>query len=216
MLGPMLRVLVVSLVLLVAAMVALSGSRGRRLPEPEVATVFAQSLPLPEFHLVDQTNRPFDSTERLRGDFSLMFFGFTNCPDICPITLQVLAAARSQLMERGLATPQVVFVSVDPKRDNPEQISAYLGNFDPAFVGLTGEPEALDPLLDTLGLTTHIQQHPGQASYTVIHNPNVFVIGPQGELIAVFSGPHDPNAIAEDYLRIRSRYLRSPPTPVTS
>ena len=215
MLGLMFRILMFSIVLFLGAIVFLH-SRQQTTPEPEVATIFLESLPLPQFALVDQTGLGFDSSQRLLGHFTLMFFGFTHCPDICPITLQTLATAASHLEEQGVNTPEILFISVDSNRDTPERMGPYLANFDSNFVGLTGPPEALDPLLGALGLTIQIHQHPGQNGYTVIHNSTVFVIAPRGELIATFSGPHDATTIAKDYLRIRNRYRKNPPQPATS
>ena len=108
--------------------------------------------------------------------------------------------------------PQVVFVSVDPSRDTPEKIAAYLQNFDGAFVGLTAADARLAPLLKTLGVTVQKHQHGGE-NYTVVHNSTVYVIGPDAELIAVSSGPHEAATIAADYLKIRQRYQAAHRTP---
>jgi protein SCO1/2 len=206
----MLRILVVGLVVLVAAMFLLP--RGNRGAPPQTATMFEQTLPLPDVQLIDQAGQEFGLAE-LRGDFSLLFFGFTNCPDVCPLTLKVLADARAEIAARAPRfTPRVVFVSVDPSRDTPETIAAYLGNFDPEFVGVTATDARLEPLLRTLGVSVQKHQH-GGTNYTVVHNSTVYVIGPQAELIAVSSGPHDPATIAADYLKIRQRYQATQRTP---
>jgi protein SCO1/2 len=166
------------------------------------ATVLPQSLPLPAFDLVDHMGRPFGRAN-LDGQFTLMFFGFTNCPDVCPLTLKTLADARAEIL-RGAPSfdPAVVFVSVDPARDDSARIASYLQRFDPTFVGVTGTDEALAPLITTLGVTVQKHSH-GDASYNVVHNSTVYVIDPRGELIAVSSAPHDPATIAADYLKIR-------------
>ena len=97
-------------------------------------------LPGGAFHLVDQTGKPV-SENILKGKWSAVFFGFTYCPDVCPTTLQVLAQAQDQLGPRAKDF-QVVFVSVDPGRDTPEQLANYLSNsaFPKATLGLTGTP----------------------------------------------------------------------------
>ncbi|HZD53929.1 MAG TPA: SCO family protein, partial [Woeseiaceae bacterium] len=102
-------------------------------PEPQYATPLPEAKPLPDFSLVDQEGRPF-TRERLRGRTSLLFFGFTHCPDICPTTLEQLASARQQLADEGPA-PQIVFVSVDPERDTPEKLAAYVRHFGKGIVG---------------------------------------------------------------------------------
>ena len=214
MLRLMLKFLVFSIVIFSGAIVLLQGAKKASL-DPEIATVYEEALPLPKFTLIDQKGLRFHSNERLLGHFSLIFFGFTHCPDICPFTLQKLVTVTSSLESQGANLPEVLFVSVDSNRDTPERIDSYLDNFSPKFVGLTGNPGALQVLLSKLGLTTQIHQHPGQQDYTVIHNSTVFVIAPKGELIATFSGLDNTavNAatIAEDFLRIRKRYLAHPP-----
>jgi len=216
MLGPMLRVLVIALVLLVAAMFLLPRGRDARppLPAPSVptqaATVLPDRLPLPEFALTDDSGQRF-TTEDLRGGYRLVFFGFTHCPDICPLTLQVLARAVDEIEAREpSAKPEVVFVSVDPRRDTPERIRAYVRNFDPEFVGVTGPDEALAPLVRALGVTVHKTEVDGE-HYNVVHNGTVYVIGPDAGLAAIFSGTsHDAETIASDYLLIRGASTPAP------
>jgi protein SCO1 len=205
MLGPMLRVLIVALVLLVAAMLALPRAFPPP-PPPENATLLPSTLPLPEFSLQDANGEPFTNAS-LGGGFRLMFFGFTNCPDVCPITLGVLASAVQQIeREAPNAVPEVVFVSVDPFRDTPERIRAYLAGFDASFKGVTGADDALEPLLQALGIGVQKHEHHGE-QYNVVHSGVVFVIGPNAQLVAVSSAPHVPATLATDFLRIRSGYL---------
>jgi protein SCO1/2 len=200
MLSGMLRILVVGLVLLVAIFVALP----RRSEPVEAATVFPEALPVPEFALAGPGGT--FTRDDLRGRFTWMFFGFTHCPDICPITLKVLADARAELVARNAAlVPEVVFVSVDPGRDSPERIAAYLASFDPAFRGVTGSEAALAPLLGALGVAAEKHTHGGE-SYSVIHNPHVYLIGPDAAWIAVSGTPHVATTLASDYLKIRRLY----------
>jgi protein SCO1/2 len=211
MIGGLLRVLVVALVLLVAAMFLLP--RGDRSPLA-AATWLPDTLALPAVELVDDSGEAAD-LDAFRGRFSLLFFGFTNCPDVCPLTLKVLADARTELEKRApKAVPQIVFVSVDPERDTPDRIAAYLGNFDRQFRGMTASDERLAPLLKALGVTVEKHRHGGE-QYTVVHNSTVYFIGPAAELIAVASGPHDPTTIAADYLKIRQRYRSTHRTPAS-
>ncbi len=205
MIGTTLRILMVALILLAGATLWVSAVR-QDLPAPAVATVLPEPLSLPAVQLTDQRGLDF-STAELVGTFSLMFFGFTNCPDICPITLQTLANVEAELRAKGLDAPRIVFVSVDPDRDTPAQIERYLGNFSANFVGITGSQQALQPLLAALGVTVERHQHPGEEAYNVIHNSTVYLIGPRAEWLAIFSAPHDATVIATDYLRIRQLYL---------
>lgn len=204
MLGGMLRILVVGLVVLVAVMFMMP-----RPPSPPVAaTLLPEPLPLPAVELVDAVGAPLGLDE-FRGRFSLLYFGFTHCPDVCPLTLKVLADARADLAARApQAIPQIVFVSVDPARDTPAAIAEYLGHFDRAFVGATAPAKDLAPLTAALGVAIEKHRH-GDDDYTVTHNDAVYVIGPGAELIAVTNGPRDAATVASDFLKIRQRYRAS-------
>jgi protein SCO1/2 len=213
--GAMLRIIVVALVLLVAAMLMIP--RGQKAPPgtptraaTQTATVLPQPRPLPEFALVDTAGEEFTRAS-LRGRHRLLFFGFTYCPDICPLTLQVLAAALDEIRARAPELePEVVFVSVDPHRDTPERIRDYLRNFDAKFIGITGSDEALEPLVRALGVTVHKVETDGQ-HYNVVHNGTVFVVDPDAALVALFGGSsHDMHAIVSDYLRIRGTNVAAP------
>jgi protein SCO1 len=200
----MLRVLVVGLVVLVAAMFMMP-----RAPLPtSAATVLTEPRALPDVDLVDAHGSRLD-LDAFRGRYTLLYFGFTQCPDVCPLALKALADVRANLAERApQAVPQVVFVSVDPERDTPAAIAQYLGRFDASFVGATGSAARLAPLVAALGVTVdkHTQ---GDDHYSVTHNDAVYMIGPNAELVAISSGPHDPATLASDYIKIRQRYRAS-------
>jgi protein SCO1/2 len=202
MIGPMLRILVIGLVLLVAVMFMTVNGR-RPLPQPEVATYFETPMALPDFDL-DAADGSRLSNDSLRDGYALLFFGFTNCPDICPLTLAQLASAYGSLEQGAGAALQVVFVSVDPNRDSADRIANYLQNFDERFVGATGSRQRLDPLLRALGVTVMIQEFPDQPGYAVTHNGTIYVIGPGAELIATMTGSPPAATIASDFLRVRA------------
>ena len=204
----MLRILVVALVVLVAAMFLLP--RGQRGAPPQNATELPQPQPLADVRFVDESGRETHLAD-LKGDFTLLFFGFTNCPDVCPLTLAMLAQARADIASRApRLTPRVLFVSVDPNRDTPERIAAYLNGFDPEFLGVTAPDAELAPLLKTLGVAVEKHEH-GGANYNVVHNSAVYVLDENAEWIAVSTGPHDPKVVASDYLRIRQRHAGARP-----
>ena len=165
------------------------------------ATLLSPSRPLPPLALVDQDNRPFDAA-RLRGGWTLLFFGFTSCPDVCPVTMAALAETSkllADLPER--LRPRVVMISVDPERDTPERLASYVKAFDPAFVGATGTKAAIDELALRIGVAVAKRPIDGD-NYSVDHTSSVFLIDPDGALRALFSAPHTPKLIAEDYRRI--------------
>ncbi|MEO8465461.1 MAG: SCO family protein [Gammaproteobacteria bacterium] len=196
----MLRVLVVGLVVLVAAMFVIP--RGPRGPL-QAATLLREPRTLPDVTLVDSQGQPLHLRE-LHGQYTLLFFGFTNCPDVCPLTLKALADARAELARRAprIVPPRVVFVSVDPRRDSAERIAAYVAQFDASFIGATAPDRVLEPLLAALGVTVEKHVH-DDAPYNVVHSATVYVLNPDGEWIAIAKGPHDPVVVATDFLKIR-------------
>jgi len=206
MIGPLLRILVIGLVLLVAAMFATT--RMRPPPLPEAATVFETPLALPEFALTRASGGEFTQAD-FADTYSLLFFGFTNCPDICPLTLASIAAAYAQLETTAPgAVPNVVFVSVDSRRDTPDQITRYLAAFDSRFIGLRGDRRELDPLLRALGVTVMMQPAAGEGSYTVTHNDTIYIVGPERSLIATMGGVPAADEIVRDFIRVRALDLR--------
>jgi protein SCO1/2 len=204
----MLRILIVALVVLVAAMFLLP--RGQRGEPPQTATELPEPRPLADVRFVDKLGREAHFRD-FEGNFTLLFFGFTNCPDVCPLTLSLLAQVRAEVASRAPRfTPRVLFVSVDPRRDTPERIAAYLNNFDPEFAGVTASDEALAPLLAALGVAVEKHDH-GGASYNVVHTSAVYVLDANADWIAVSTAPHDPKVLAADFLRLRQRHGSSRP-----
>ena len=198
----MLRVLVVGLVVLVATMFLIP--RGERGPL-QAATLLPEPLTLPDVALVDSQGQPLHLRD-LHGQFTLLFFGFTNCPDVCPLTLKALADARAELVRRAprIVPPRVIFVSIDPRRDSAARIAMYVSRFDGNFVGATAPDRVLEPLLAALGVTVEKHAH-DDAPYNITHSSAVYVLNPDAEWIAVAKGPHDPTVVASDYLKIRQR-----------
>jgi protein SCO1 len=157
---------------------------------------------LPEFSLIDQKGRTF-ATADLRGRWSLLFFGYTNCPDFCPTTLTTLAAMEKSLRAAKAAVlPQVVFVSVDAKRDTPAQMAKYVPYFDPSFIGLTGADQpSIEAVAKKLGVAVSIQPA-ADGNYTVDHSGAMFVLSPDGRIVAILTGPFSAGALQSDFLRI--------------
>jgi protein SCO1/2 len=176
----------------------------------EHATVFPAPRLLPDFELLDQNSLPF-GPDRFNGHWSFVFFGFTNCPDVCPTTLATLAATRRELASMAAAEqPEVVLVSVDPGRDKPERLAQYVAFFDPSFTGVTGDPARIRQLSEALGVAVIIGPADANGNYTVDHSATVFLVDPQGRLVAVFSTPHTPDGIAHDYRLILQRLADNP------
>ena len=164
-------------------------------------TLISPPRPLPPIALIDQDNRPF-AADRLRGGWTLLFFGFTSCPDVCPVTMSALAQTKKLLTDLPESLrPRVVMISVDPERDTPERLVAYVKAFDPSFVGATAAKPAIDEIAQRMGVLVATRPLEGD-NYTVDHSTSVFLIDPDGALRALFSAPHTPQQIADDYRRI--------------
>jgi protein SCO1/2 len=140
-----------------------------------------------EFALVDHRGAPF-TPARLEGRWSLLFFGFTYCPDICPTTMTFLNELVTSLEGTEAEDIQVVMVSVDPARDTVEQLASYVPYFNPDFVGVTGQ--FLDIHRFATALNTPFRKVPGQGdNYQVDHGSNVVLINPRGDYHGFFKAP---------------------------
>lgn len=155
---------------------------------------------VPQFALVDHSGRPF-AADDLAGGPTLLFFGFTNCPHICPTTLAKLVQVKRDAAVRGL---KVVMVSVDPERDTPDVLGKYLAGFDPELVGLTGEKAAVEKLARDLGVAHARTDLPGD-TYTVDHTAAVFLLDARGKLVGIFTQPIEPKALATDLRGVADR-----------
>lgn len=164
----------------------------------EAGTWFSPARPLPGFQLVDQDGRTV-GPERFQGRWSLVFFGFTHCPEACPATLALLATVRQELARSMPAdrVPDVMLVSVDPERDTPEILKAYLSGFDGDFTGLTGEPAAVREFATTLGVP--YQKTPMDGDYMIDHSLAIMLVNPEGQRVALFSAPHTADVLLRDY-----------------
>lgn len=156
-------------------------------------TWLPQGRALAPFSLVDQDGAPFDQT-RLAGAPSLLFFGFTHCPDVCPQTLALLAQLDH---DPPVADLRTVLVTVDPERDDAAALKAYVRAFSPRMVGLTGTDEAIDSLLKSAGALRARQDQPG-GGYTMDHSATVYLLDRDARLVAVFTPPLDLPAMRAD------------------
>ena len=165
-----------------------------------------QARALPEFELIDH-NRQALTRSQLNGQWSLMFFGFTHCPDICPVGLQTLAEMTRAIDDTDVSDVlQVYFVSVDPGRDSPEILAEYVTYFNPAFRGATAPLEQLTPLTRSLGIAHMIRNKTGDSlDYDVDHSAAIILINPQAEYAGLFGAPQNALAMARDMTRIIER-----------
>jgi protein SCO1/2 len=193
-------------VALIAGILAALLVNRRENPPVDLTTgsFISPSRALPDFSLIDDHGRTFGPSN-LQGHWSMMFFGYTNCPDFCPTTMATLAALDKRLRSsRAPVRPQVIFMSVDAKRDTPAQLAKYVPYFDPDFVGVTAASQpAIEALAAKLGIAVIITPKP-DGSYTVDHSGAIFVLNPQGRLTAILTGPFTVNALQTDFERITS------------
>lgn len=164
----------------------------------EQATLYAVPRPVPEFCLTDHEGNAF-CTDELARRWTLLFFGFTHCPDICPMTLSTLANALRRPDGSGRnGQPEVVLVSVDPVRDTPEQLSTYVNYFDPDFKGVTGDLAEIQKLTRALGVAYRYVPGDEEGDYSVEHTAAVFLIGPDAAVHALFQPPHNAEILGRD------------------
>lgn len=153
-----------------------------------------QSRSLPGLSLTNQ-NGQAQAVDQFKGQWSLLFFGYTFCPDICPATLAQLRQLKGMLPAEAQARLRVVLVTVDPQRDNPEQLKKYLGFFDPAFMGLTGAQEDLQKLASAVSIP-YIPADTSQENYTVDHSGNLVILGPDGTQRGFIRAPLNNDKLA--------------------
>jgi protein SCO1 len=195
--SPRVALRVASVLLALGALAPLAGCR----VEPEErreAEVRAQKTgwrgilaedagPKPEFVLTDTEGRPFDFRKETDGKATLLFFGYTHCPDVCPVHLANIAAVMRDLPLDAQKRIEVVFVTADPARDTPEVIRSWLDNFDRRFVGLRGDQATVDSVMTGLGLPPAVLDEPGpEGDYSVGHASQVIAFAPDGSLRIVY------------------------------
>ena len=170
----------------------------------ESGTAFPQPSPLSEFNLVDTKGAAVTPAE-LRGHPTLVFFGFTHCPDVCPTTLALLSAVQRELALPGL---KIALISVDPERDTPELLGKYISAFRGDLIGLTGTAPEIVKAQKTFGVASSRVELAG-GSYTMDHSATVFLLDSQARRVAVFTPPLRTEAMMRD-LRKLSAGLTAP------
>jgi len=171
-------------------------------PSLESGTSLPQARVLPDFNLVDTQGRAA-SPAALRGHPTLVFFGFTHCPDVCPTTLALLANVQKQAVQQhpAMAGIKVALISVDPERDTPEQLGSYIASFRGDFIGLTGDASEIVKATRAFGVAA-ARVDLGGGNYTMDHSATVFALDSQARIVAVFTPPLSAAALARDLARL--------------
>lgn len=169
-------------------------------PQPEslslhTGVALTPTVAVPAFTLVDDNGYPFTEAE-LVGQWSLIFAGFTHCPDICPTTLTTFNQLYQILDDKAQAL-QVILLTVDPERDTPEALAHYLEFFNPAFRGVTGEQQQLEVLYENLGVK-HMRIPGARGEYSVDHSASLLLVNPEGQLAGYFMPPFNAELLAVD------------------
>lgn len=161
-----------------------------------------------DFSLIDHDGEPFTKAD-LQGKWSLLFFGYTFCPDICPLTMANLSRFTRSLEGTGLEDDtQVVMVSVDPQRDTPEKLGQYVHYFDEDYIGATGEYIEVFSLTRQLNVAFGYVPSGKDGEYQVSHSGEVILIDPEGHFHGFFKAPQDPERMRETYTAVREAYAR--------
>ena len=201
---PLLRIALAAIVAFALALVlARMFVKLREVPVPvtESATILPQPRELPPLDLVDQDNRPLPR-DFLRNRWTVVFFGFTQCPDVCPTTLATLARMKQKLTDLPAEQqPRVLLVSVDPERDTSAILKPYVTFFDPSFLGATGTPAAIKQVATAFSVPFAKVPLPG-GGYTMDHGAGLFVVSPAGALAAYSSLPLDATVLARDFRKV--------------
>ena len=178
--------------------------------DPEIAAlVYPTPKLLPEFSLTSHTGETF-SRDQLLGQWSIVFFGYTFCPDICPTTMATLSAIMKDVPPDVANKVQVVFVSVDPERDTPERLAAYVPFYHPDFIGTTGTDEQLQVISMAVG-AVYLKMPMGD-DYQMQHTGRIFIIDPMARRFGIFAddnnvpGTLDANQIRQDIISIVRSY----------
>ena len=165
-------------------------------------------IAIPAFELSNNMGETF-ALDDLKGQWTLIMFGFLSCPDVCPFTLGNLEAAVSEMgmRMRPDSVPQVVFVSVDPDRDQ-DAVADYAQFFHPDFSGFTGEREDIDALIEATDSFYRLMPPDSTGYYEVQHSSSVSIIAPDGTLRAKLQPPFDPGLSAEFMMQSQIQYRR--------
>lgn len=162
---------------------------------------------VPNVALLDYDSKHRPAMSYFEGKWSLAFFGYTYCPDVCPAALANMAQTMTEVRAKTpeFADTQIVFVSVDPQRDTPDRIKEYVEYFDPEFIGTTGEKTDLDELTQALGaLYVMVGDTDDGSNYLVDHSSQIVLIDPKGDLRAIITPPHSPVKMAADLALLRT------------
>jgi len=172
------------------------------LPEFKKAILLPTVKSLGDVNFVDHNDKPF-GLDRFKGKWTIVFFGFTNCPDICPTTLLTLAKVKTSLKEVGAwDSYQVIMISVDPERDSPERLKSYVPYFDSEFIGLRAPIDYTSQFAKNLGILIRKGKVLDNGGYDVDHGAALILVNPKGQYAGVLTAPHTQADISSDLISL--------------
>ncbi|WP_411103697.1 SCO family protein [Streptomyces sp. cmx-4-9] len=164
----------------------------------KAATVLDRPFSKPDLVLTDTAGKPWNLREQTKGKPTLIYFGYTNCPDVCPLTMSNIAIAKKALPKADQDNLRVVFVTTDPERDTPESLGAWLNAQDPAFTGLTGDFATIQAAAHTLGIGIEAAKKEADGSVVSMHGAQVIAFSPKTDEGYVLYGEA---ATVDDYTK---------------
>ncbi|MFV2060638.1 MAG: SCO family protein [Gammaproteobacteria bacterium] len=207
----------ISLIVILAVLSAVAGSwfysnlqhdnRSKSVAVPPGLESIAlnRAFPISEFHLIDHNKKLF-SEKSFKGKWSFIFFGFTNCPDVCPTTLTTMQQAWKDIDQNSANgdpsyPKQMILVTVDPNRDLPDKLKSYVEYYNPEFIGVTGPLIEITKLTKQLGVLYAYDNHgKSDGTYSIDHSAQIYLIDPGANLRAIFSAPHSASKISKNFL----------------
>ncbi|MDD2894036.1 MAG: SCO family protein [Halothiobacillaceae bacterium] len=178
--------------------------------DQSVMRVIPQAIPVPEATLTKMDGQPF-TRKNFLGKWTFLYFGYTLCPDVCPTELTALAEIATLLRKEGAQSSwQMVFVSVDPERDTPEQLAKFVTYFDPKIIGVTGTQTELSLMAKPLGVGWEKASLPTandavSNSYLINHTTSILLVSPEATVVGVYPTPHDPVAMVKVFNTVINR-----------
>lgn len=205
------------LVLIIAAIAAMAGGLWLAQENPPAqentpriqGAIYPTAKHIEDFSLLNQNNQTF-SKKNLQEQWSLIFVGYTLCPDICPTTLSLMSEVHWELKNQELDPPAIIFLSIDPARDTVDVVKQYVEYFNSDFTGLTGDPAQIAKL--TRNLNAVYRKAPGlngeitKDDYLMDHSSALMLINPDGDLQSILTAPHSMRGVIDSLLKSQSYY----------
>ncbi len=205
-------ILIISVLLAVIAGAGLNRliTNSNEVKPPSIqGAIYSKARVLSNFNLVNQDSQKI-TKDNLLKQWSLVFIGYTHCPDVCPTTMGILKQTVNIMKKKGLTPPKIIFITVDPQRDTVEVLKPYINYFNDEFMALTGSLEEIKNL--SLQLNSIFQKSPGingkitETDYLMDHSSALMLINPQGNLQSVLTTPHTPENIINSIEKSKAYY----------